>query len=679
MNNFIYKPLFLLGLILLLTSALFAQAPTQSLEDRIKQAKAETKKLEDFINDPSTSASLRSSLQPILDSRNAAIKDLEALTKLQVKLSDKELQVVAGQLAANSISSTVPPPAALPASNNTPPISSLETRLCGRLRPTSLDNILTLLSPDLPVFQTSFQSLRTIRNRIETEVNNDTSVDQSNKKSEVDKRVATALKTVAMADTAYPAALLTTIHNGSRFTSDRSSTETVTDCEEEAVILGTQKDAVVKLLIWLLIPTNWDAVASNLHTTATGSSPSLSKEVVRRQILQLNQYLGNVTVQLKVGSNIATTVTDRDGNFLFKKVPIDDSKITPQPATLSTEGDDNYTKRDFSIQKGDQVRLNLLIEDRPVSLLARAVVGYQQAGAAATDTEQNYFFDLFLSKSLPFPQRISPDFGEKWRVWGAIRAISVPNTDNFTIGDAASSFVTKISALKVKDAARIFDYQGGLEFRITGNTAVLPSFDRQTKQKFSLSLIGSFGFVTPTSPLEKEPPVYAITPQLKAALAAQKISIKDPKDSSKDSTYAAFVPDDRDRFFRQYYGGFRMQTFFFNRYNVPMQRFPAQLDLTIGQNEYVTGGRFHGAVFRFDGYFPLPYEKMNFINLFGTAVFKPSRVKITTPLVLKTADGVKPTDDSVLLVPVSQFNRDYYRVGVGIDFLSFVQKLLNRN
>src|SRR5262249_9159529 len=148
--------------------------------------------------------------------------------------------------------------------------------------------------------------------------------------------------------------------------------------------------------------------------------------------------------------------------------------------------------------------INLPIEDRPVSLLTRAVVGYQQAGAASADFEQNYFFDLFVSQSLPFLQKINPDFGEGWRAWGAIRAISAPQSGNVTVGGLANELVTNISNLKANEAARVFDYLGGVEVRMPwfSNSSLLPSFDRDTKQKFSLSFIGSFGFLTPTNPAQ---------------------------------------------------------------------------------------------------------------------------------------------------------------------------------
>jgi hypothetical protein len=407
--------------------------------------------------------------------------------------------------------------------------------------------------------------------------------------------------------------------------------------------------------------------APNLKAIAGAADTNISKELVEKQVLMLETYLGNVQVRLQQGDTIRTTMTDRDGNYIFNEV------VPKQAYIVSTEGDDFHTKRDFTPEAGGNLRVNLEIEDRPVSLLTRAIVGYQQAGAASAKGEQNYFFDLFISKTIPFKQEINPDFGERWRTWGAIRAISVPQSGDATITATVNDFVANVGGLKAKEAARVFDLLAGIEFRLTGNTALLPSFDRKTKQKFTLSFIAGFGFVTPTDPQE-DIKVFKVPTDA----SGLPVDVPGLPTAAKGKEFVAFIPTDRDRFFRQFYAGLRLQTFFFNRYNVPMQRFPAQLDVTFGKNEYVTGGKLDDPVFRLDGYFPLPYENLKFINLFGSAVIRPVRANTGTPLVLQLADAtVKPPAANIALVSVSQFNRDYYRVGVGIDFISFVQKLLS--
>lgn len=460
---------------------------------------------------------------------------------------------------------------------------------------------------------------------------------------------------------------------------------------------GRKKLSAVNLLNYI----RYDKELLPMFEAKDSAHPPLSRDTLDKLALMLNSYIDNIPVRVKVGDKIvATTATDKDGVY---ELTLPESN-TSEVYVFSTAADNHLTQREVVINdgslaclppkgRGKRVRLaaddeadcrdfkvNLPIEDGPVSLLTRAVVGYQQAGASSSDVEHNYFLDLFISKSLPFRQKINPDFGERWRAWGAIRAISAPQSGNVTIGELGRDFAAKISGLPVNEAARVFDYLGGVEARLPwlNNNALRPAFSRDSRQKFSLSFIASFGFITPTNPTQTAK-TFEISDQLRAEYATR-YQDRPAENPLSGKTYVSFVQSDRDRFFRQGYAGVRMQTFFFNEHNVPLQRFPAQLDVLYGVNEYVTGGSVRGGVMRLDGYFPLPYEGAKFISLFGTAIFKPVRAKIEAPLILKPADAmVQPYDPRAALVPISQFNRDYYRVGVGIDFVSFVGKLLGNN
>jgi hypothetical protein len=421
------------------------------------------------------------------------------------------------------------------------------------------------------------------------------------------------------------------------------------NCVEQNVEQGAQKNAVVNLL---------RAAAKQMELSKEKVDPEfsgVSSELLRKQANLLEEYLGNVKVQIKKDGNVvATPLLDKDGNY---KVTLD----AEGTYVISTEGDDYYTQREVVLKNG-ATRVNINIEDRPVSLLARAIVGREQSGASSAQNQQNYFFDLFISKTLPLRQKISPNFGERWRTWGDFRIASTPLSDDTTIGAISTGFATQISQIKVRDAARVFEFLGGLEYRVTGNAALLPSFDRQTKQKFSLSFIAGFGGITPINPQD--------------SITTFKVFDDAPglPPEAKGKEFVAFIPADRSHFFRQYYLGARIQTFFFNRYNVPIQRFPAQLDLTVGQNEFVTGGKLHGPIMRIEGFFPLPYEDLKFINLFATAMLRPGGERTTTPLVLQPApDGTVVPASNVVLVTRPQPNRDYYRIGAGIDLVSFYQ------
>ncbi|MBS1790200.1 MAG: hypothetical protein JST85_20920 [Acidobacteria bacterium] len=442
-------------------------------------------------------------------------------------------------------------------------------------------------------------------------------------------------------------------------------------------------EATIELLELLLDPPKAGTlITANLSTALLQQSHSISHKKLRKLIDLLSNVRDHdveVRVENSKGKLINTTTCGVDGTFEFDLADNDpeNTKDDDDYYVLSTEADNYFTKRTIVVS-GKDLEISLPIEDHPSSLLARAVVGYQQAGAASTSFEQNYFFDLFISQSLPFRQKVDPHFGEAWRTWGAIRAISAPQSGNVTIGDLSTNFVAKVKELKANEAARVFDYLGGIEFRLpfSKNLSRLPSFDGQTKQKFTLSLIADGGFVTPTNPNDAQQKSYKISDEFRTRFKAEAKGSELLTGNELDGKdYVAFVPTDRDRFFRQYYAGIRMQTFFFNRHDVPLQRFPVQLDLQYGINEYVTGGRARGGVFRLDGYFPLPYDKLNFINLFGTAIFRPVRSKIEKTIILEEVDG-KFFDGKTATLPVSQFNRDYYRVGVGIDFVSFIGKLL---
>lgn len=515
-----------------------------------------------------------------------------------------------------------------PALSSAPAAQATIVKICGKLRPASLDQVLALIS-NVPDLRTS--------------------------------------------------SLMMKIEDGRLLKDDT--------CEENSgYVTGTQKNATVELLEFVdaalsngnlsrfASVSNANTIAEAIRREQRERFPQLSLDTVRKQIDLLNSYLGDVTVQIKKnGTVVATPQADKDGNYIAT-VPKDATTTlaAPMEYSVSTEGDNYQTERSFMVGEDapQGIRIDIPIEDRPVSLLTRAVVGYQQSGAASSDSEQNYFFDLFVRSSFPFKQKINPDFGERFQIWSAIRVASIPQAGTASIGDTINGgFVSGVSGLKLSEAARVFDFLGGVEIRLKGNNSLLPSFAGDTKQKFSLSFIGSYGFTTPTTPRESLRR-FDISDELRALLPAE----------TAGKTVVAFVNNDRDRFFNQLYAGFRIQTFFFNRFNVPIQRFPAQFDAQFGLNSYVTGGRLNQGVIRLDGYFPLPYDRLKFINLYGTAILRPAAPRITSPLVLNenTDSSVTVPGPNVAIIPVSQFNRDYYKVGVGIDFMSFIQMITKR-
>ena len=104
----------------------------------------------------------------------------------------------------------------------------------------------------------------------------------------------------------------------------------------------------------------------------------------------------------------------------------------------------------------------------------------------------------------------------------------------------------------------------------------------------------------------------------------------------------AAAPSSQNRFLRQYYGGVRVSSK--TRGHI--------VDVSLGQNEAVTGGGLHGMVARFDAYYALPLSSGNVVSLFGTAI-------------LRTSPRRAPSDS----------DSDSYRVGIAADLFQILKAL----
>jgi hypothetical protein len=363
---------------------------------------------------------------------------------------------------------------------------------------------------------------------------------------------------------------------------------------------------------------------------------------------------------------VKTTKTGRDGNYILSLEP-GDYVITADMGGFTTEEPVSIVAPAApAAWVVPQVDLQLIV--RPLGEFARAIVGLEQAGASSAKSSQKYFFDLTLSAPLPLPliRTIDPFFGQRARVWGTVRVTSVPQQLTAPVGQFAAQFAQEVSKVKVNEVAQAIEFLAGGEIRLTKKWINFGSFDGKTTNKFNLSFIFGGGAITPTNPRDTLE-VFKIFPG-----AAGLPEIPAGKE------FIAFVSPDRDRFFRQFYAGFRAHGYYFDYKNpdIPLKRYPATLDVTFGMNESVTGGRLRGGVLRLEGFYPLPYNELEFVNLFGTAIIKPTRTRIQDPLILEPApSGTTVPASNVFLVTVPQINRDYYRVGVGIDVISLIKKL----
>ncbi len=313
------------------------------------------------------------------------------------------------------------------------------------------------------------------------------------------------------------------------------------------------------------------------------------------------------------------------------------------------------------------------------SVYTRAILGFEQSGGSSSDSVQKPFLDFFFGA--PIAGKESGAIPPRLSTWGQVRFASVPQQQLASGGlqNFTSGFLTNIQGLKVNELVQGFDFLAGLDVRlIKPKGAGFIDLDPGTRQNTSVSFVAGFGAINPFSQRQTAQ-IFAIPKDASGNIDAGFLKLF-PEAAGK--TNIAFVTPERDRFFRQYYGGFRFKTFFYDKHGQLINRFPALLDVTFGQNELVTG-KLRNAIFRLEGFYPFPFKSAKFLYLYGTAMMKMGGggVKTNLPVFLKApATTVILPDDNTVIVPIDRnptlrSTRDYYRFGMGINLIELLDKL----
>jgi len=312
--------------------------------------------------------------------------------------------------------------------------------------------------------------------------------------------------------------------------------------------------------------------------------------------------------------------------------------------------------------------------------LLRTIVGFEQAGVSAAESKQNFFFDLLYDR--PLGPRVDPDLGAALRGWGNLRISSVPQQVTTSVAQFAADFAQQVGNLKVNQVAQSFEFLGGIEYRLLPvppkkekdqreksrqdaiGYAIAPPFNTNLREVVSLNLIVGGGVITPLTPQDSVK-IFDVPTNQPSFLTQY------PQANGKQ--FVAFTLPDRNRFFRQAYAGFRLKSHFLG--DTARVRYPETFDITYGFNESITGGQIHGGVLRLEGFVPIPYAPASWIYFFGTGMFKPGGHAVTTsPFLLQAAPaGTLPTDPNAVVITTPQANRDYYRIGMGVDFIELVK------
>ena len=325
--------------------------------------------------------------------------------------------------------------------------------------------------------------------------------------------------------------------------------------------------------------------------------------------------------------------------------------------------------------------------------IEEAIVGFQQAGASAAAHTQNFFFDFYISRPLPIGKDPCPDpdatdpkdrvdlFGPRGRWWGNVRVASYPQQVSTNVATFIANFQQQVGDLKVNELAQSAEFATGFEWRFLESPRALDGNDRDERQLFALSIFAGGGATGPFEPKET-----LSVFQVPAPSSPQYADFAAKFPDAAKAQYVGFVNPDRDRFFRQYSVGLRLMTFYVKKgqrgeTDAPFLAAPAIISASVGQNEIVTGGRFDGAVARFEAFYPLLISgdrssRAPIVYLFGAALLRLGSANQSTPFILnQITDPIAiAAASSSMAVVAAPTTRDTYMVGAGIDLTQLLRK-----
>lgn len=293
----------------------------------------------------------------------------------------------------------------------------------------------------------------------------------------------------------------------------------------------------------------------------------------------------------------------------------------------------------------------------------RIITGYEISRASSSSGGENGFVDLYLSQPLPFS--FNKERGKlnihPFRVWGNIRLTSIPQQNSKNIGTVLTDYYSDLSNLKLNQMTQAAEFLVGLELNIGSLKPIKGAYN------YTLGLIGAYGGSTPLG-MDKNPQlvIYNIPT---SADQLDALKARYPNENFADKRYITFTPEDRDRFYKQFYIGLRLKKYTNEAESTDL---PAFFDATYGFNEAASGGKGDffkksKSVWRFDGFLPIKIMNVQ-IYLFGTVLINRSEATPRDALILgKPVYTVEPTSNDVLIITEPANNRDYFRVGIGVD------------
>jgi hypothetical protein len=295
--------------------------------------------------------------------------------------------------------------------------------------------------------------------------------------------------------------------------------------------------------------------------------------------------------------------------------------------------------------------------------------GAEQSGYSSDNIDTNAFVSAFFRSGYFHPEK-----ERAIAIWGRIRLLSAPQQSAPNIISTFTNASGQITQSSLSSVGTVTDYSLGGEYRLWQEDSL-----NQTTSR--ISLIAGIG---ETTPLNTATPSIFNAPAATTAECANFLhenltltsgsSLSTPGCIENTAAgaaykYIAYTQQKRTDFFFKYGAGVRLSRVFPAR-GSGGSPYADLLDITLGQDQSITGGKTAGMVFRLDGQYALPYGSLSSIYFFGSSSVRLRENQNLTTITLAPATGA-PTlpDPTVLVLPTAQPNRDFYRIGVGLNLI----------
>lgn len=324
----------------------------------------------------------------------------------------------------------------------------------------------------------------------------------------------------------------------------------------------------------------------------------------------------------------------------------------------------------------------------PKRINTRAIVGFEQVGSSSSNSSTYPFVDLFINVPIGGKSEKKPSDGKSVKTPSDEKSVSRPfslwtdfrfsasSQQNFAaLSNISTGLLDSITGTtsSYNNIVQSFNISGGIDYEII-KPSPLHSFFLPGKSALSIIIGGGV-----TNPLSSDKTVQVF----KIPMVNNQVNpdfaklFKDVDFTGK--TTISFVTSERDRFFRRYFGGFRLKNYFYENENTALDQSPAMLDLTVGQDEAITS-RLQGLVMKLEGFTPFPVKKYDYIYLFGGVNMRFHRnIATNVPFFLETPSSINLFDSANVVVPIdstpfTRSNRDTFRFGIGIDLIRLLNK-----